>query len=230
MNVFFDAISLLISTDNDLLMIVGLSLRVSLTAVLFATLIGMPLGAATALYKFPGRKTLVVILNALMGLPPVVVGLIVYLLLSRSGPFGVLGLLFSPSAMVIAQTVLIIPIIAALSRQIVDDLWVEYAEQLISLGASPIRRMITLLWEGRFSLLTAVLAGFGRATAEVGAVMIVGGNIDHVTRVMTTSITLEVSKGNLALALGLGMVLITLSLTINATASLIKEAAESRQV
>jgi tungstate transport system permease protein len=230
MNVFFDAISLLISTDNDLLMIVRLSLWVSLIAVLVATLIGMPLGAATALYKFPGRKTLVVTLNALMGLPPVVVGLIVYLLLSRSGPFGVLGLLFSPTAMIIAQTVLIIPIIAALSRQIVNDLWVEYAEQLVSLGASPIRRMMTLLWDGRFSLLTAVLAGFGRATAEVGAVMIVGGNIDHVTRVMTTSITLEVSKGNLALALGLGLVLITLSLSINAAAFLLKEAAESRQV
>jgi tungstate transport system permease protein len=230
MNAFFDAISLLISTDNNLLMIVRLSHWVSLIAVLVATLIGMPLGAATALYKFPGRKTLVVTLNALMGLPPVVVGLIVYLLLSRSGPFGVLGLLFSPTAMIIAQTVLIIPIIAALSRQIVNDLWVEYAEQLVSLGASPIRRMMTLLWDGRFSLLTAVLAGFGRATAEVGAVMIVGGNIDHVTRVMTTSITLEVSKGNLALALGLGMVLITLSLSINAAAFLLKEAAESRQV
>ena len=229
MNVFFDAISLLISTDNDLLTIVRLSLWVSLVAVFVATLIGMPLGAATALYKFPGRKTLVVILNALMGLPPVVVGLIVYLLLSRSGPFGVLGLLFSPTAMIIAQTILIIPIIAALSRQIVNDLWVEYAEQLISLGASPIRRMMTLLWDGRFSLLTAVLAGFGRATAEVGAVMIVGGNIDHVTRVMTTSITLEVSKGNLALALGLGMILITLSLSINAAAFLLKEAAESQQ-
>jgi tungstate transport system permease protein len=230
MNVFFDAISLLISADNDLLMIVGLSLWVSLVAVLVATLIGMPLGAATALYKFPGRKILVVILNALMGLPPVVVGLLVYMLLSRSGPFGVLGLLFSPTAMIIAQTILVIPIIAALSRQIIDDLWVEYAEQLISLGASPTRRMMTLLWDGRFSLLTAVLAGFGRATAEVGAVMIVGGNIDHATRVMTTSITLEVSRGNLALALGLGIVLITLSLSINAAAFLVKEAAENRQV
>jgi tungstate transport system permease protein len=230
MNVFFDAISLLISADNDLLMIVGLSLWVSLVAVLVATLIGMPLGAATALYKFPGRKILVVILNALMGLPPVVVGLLIYMLLSRSGPFGVLGLLFSPTAMIIAQTILVIPIIAALSRQIIDDLWVEYAEQLISLGASPTRRMMTLLWDGRFSLLTAVLAGFGRATAEVGAVMIVGGNIDHATRVMTTSITLEVSRGNLALALGLGIVLITLSLSINAAAFLVKEAAENRQV
>ena len=218
------------SSDNDLLMIIGLSLWVSLIAVFVATLIGMPLGAAAALFKFPGRKILVVILNALMGLPPVVVGLIVYLLLSRTGPFGVLGLLFSPTAMIIAQIILIIPIIAALSRQIIDDLWVEYAEQLISLGASPIRRMMTLLWDGRFSLLTAILAGFGRATAEVGAVMIVGGNIDHVTRVMTTSITLEVSRGNLALALGLGIVLITLSLSINAAAFLLKEAAENRQI
>ena len=226
MNVFFDAISLLISTDNNLLMIVGLSLQVSLIAVLVATLIGMPLGAATALYKFPGRKTLVVSLNALMGLPPVVVGLVVYLLLSRSGPFGVLGLLFSPTAMIIAQTVLIIPIIAALSRQIVDDLWVEYAEQLISLGASPIRRMMTLLWDGRFSLLTAVLAGFGRATAEVGAVMIVGGNIDHVTRVMTTSIALEVSKGDLVLALALGCVLMAISLGANGGAYGMKALAE----
>jgi len=230
MDIFFDAIYLLTSADNELLIIVGLSLWVSLIAVLIATLIGMPLGAASALFKFPGRKILIVILNALMGLPPVVVGLFVYMLLSRSGPFGVLGLLFSPTAMIIAQTILVIPIISALSRQIIDDLWAEYAEQLISLGASPIRRMMTLLWDGRFSLLTAVLAGFGRATAEVGAVMIVGGNIDHVTRVMTTSITLEVSKGNLALALGLGIVLITLSLSINAAAFLLKEAAENRQV
>ena len=230
MNVFCDAISLLISADNDLLAIIGLSLWVSLIAVLVATLIGLPLGAASALFKFPGRKILVVVLNALMGLPPVVVGLLVYMLLSRSGPFGVLGLLFSPTAMIIAQAILVIPIIAALSRQIIDDLWVEYAEQLISLGASPLRRMMTLLWDGRFSLLTAVLAGFGRATAEVGAVMIVGGNIDHVTRVMTTSITLEVSRGNLALALGLGIVLVTLSLSINAAAFLLKEVTENRQV
>ena len=230
MNDLFDAISLMTSSDNDLLMIIGLSLWVSFIAVFVATLIGMPLGAAAALFKFPGRTILVVILNALMGLPPVVVGLVVYLLLSRSGPFGVLGLLYSPTAMVIAQTILIIPIIAALSRQIIDDLWVEYAEQLISLGASPIRRVTTLLWDGRFSLLTAVLAGFGRATAEVGAVMIVGGNIDHVTRVMTTSITLEVSRGNLALALSLGIVLITISLSINAAAFLLKEATENRQI
>ena len=230
MDVFLDAIYLLTATDSNLLTIVGLSLWVSLIAVFIATLIGIPLGAATALYKFPGRKFLVVLLNALMGLPPVVVGLVVYLLLSRSGPFGVLGLLFSPTAMIIAQTILIIPIIAALSRQVVDDLWVEYAEQLLSLGATPYRQMKTLIWDGRFSLLTAVLAGFGRATAEVGAVMIVGGNIDHVTRVMTTSITLEVSRGNLALALGLGIVLIILSLSINTAAFFLKEFTESRRV
>ena len=215
MDIFFDAIYLLTSADNELLIIVGLSLWVSLIAVLIATLIGMPLGAASALFKFPGRKILIVILNALMGLPPVVVGLFVYMLLSRSGPFGVLGLLFSPTAMIIAQTILVIPIISALSRQIIDDLWAEYAEQLISLGASPIRRMMTLLWDGRFSLLTAVLAGFGRATAEVGAVMIVGGNIDHLTRVMTTAIALETSKGELAIALALGVVLLALALIVN---------------
>lgn len=226
---FMAALTLLTSGDGDLYEIVGLSLQVSLSAVALATLIGMPLGAATALYKFPGRKALVILLNALMGLPPVVVGLIVYLMLSRVGPFGVLGLLFTPTAMVIAQVLLITPIIAALSRQIIEDLWAEYREQLISLGASPFRRMLTLLWDGRFSLLTAVLAGFGRASAEVGAVMIVGGNIDHVTRVMTTAIALKVSKGALSLALGLGIILITLSIIINASAFLLKEAAERRQ-
>ncbi len=222
------AVSLLLAGDAALGEIVGLSLRISLGAVFVATLIGMPLGAATALYRFPGRKALVVLLNALMGLPPVVVGLVVYLMLSRMGPFGVLGLLFSPAAMVIAQTILIIPIIAALSRQIIEDLWREYEEQLRSFGASPGRSMLTLLWDGRFSLSTAVLAGFGRASAEVGAVMIVGGNIDHVTRVMTTAIALEVSKGDLALALGLGIILITLSLAINGAAFALKEMAERR--
>ncbi|HER27279.1 MAG TPA: ABC transporter permease subunit [Rhodospirillales bacterium] len=222
------AVSLLLAGDAALGEIVGLSLRISLGAVFVATLIGMPLGAATALYRFPGRKALVVLLNALMGLPPVVVGLVVYLMLSRMGPFGVLGLLFSPAAMVIAQTILIIPIIAALSRQIIEDLWREYEEQLRSFGASPGRSMLTLLWDGRFSLSTAVLAGFDRASAEVGAVMIVGGNIDHVTRVMTTAIALEVSKGDLALALGLGIILITLSLAINGAAFALKEMAERR--
>ena len=225
---FLQAISLVTRLDSDLAEIVGLSLRVSLFAVTLACLVGMPLGAATALFKFPGRKTIVVLLNALMGLPPVVVGLIVYLLLSRAGPFGVMGLLFTPTAMVIAQFLLVTPIIAALTRQVVEDLWREYEEQLRSLGAGPGRALTVLLWDGRFSLVTAVLAGFGRASAEVGAVMIVGGNIDHVTRVMTTAIALEVSKGDLALALGLGIVLITLSLGINGAAFLIKEAAERR--
>ncbi len=222
------AFNLLLHGDAALGEIVGLSLRVSLSAVFIATVIGMPLGAASALYRFPGRKSLVVLLNALMGLPPVVVGLVVYLLLSRMGPFGVLGLLFTPSAMIIAQSILIIPIIAALSRQIVEDLWREYEEQLRSFGASPGRSMLTLLWDGRFSLSTAVLAGFGRASAEVGAVMIVGGNIDHVTRVMTTAIALEVSKGDLALALGLGIILIVLSLAINGAAFVLKDMAERR--
>lgn len=225
---FSDAITLLISGDAALAEIVGLSLRVSMFAVAIAAVIGMPLGAAAALYKFPGRKVLIVVLNALMGLPPVVVGLIVYLMLSRVGPFGVLGLLFTPTAMIIAQVLLITPIIAALSRQVVEDLWREYSEQLRSLGASPLRCMATLLWDGRFSLSTTVLAGFGRASAEVGAVMIVGGNIDHVTRVMTTAIALEVSKGNLSLALGLGIILMSLSLIVNGAASLLKDSSEGR--
>jgi len=225
---FSDAMALLISGDAALAEIVGLSLRVSLLAVTIAAVIGMPLGAAAALYRFPGRRALVVVLNALMGLPPVVVGLVVYLMLSRMGPFGVLGLLFTPTAMIIAQVLLIVPIIAALSRQVVEDLWREYSEQLRSLGASPLRCMATLLWDGRYSLSTTVLAGFGRASAEVGAVMIVGGNIDHVTRVMTTAIALEVSKGNLSLALGLGIILMSLSLIVNGAASLLKDSGEGR--
>jgi len=222
------AFSLVVNLDPDLLEIVQLSLRVSLVAVLLATLLALPLGAILGLFRFPGRNALIILLNALMGLPPVVVGLIVYLLLSRSGPFGVLGLLFTPTAMVIAQVVLVIPIVAALTRQVVEDLWVEYAEELRSLGAKPGRALMTLLWDSRFTLVTAVLAGFGRATAEVGAVMIVGGNIDHVTRVMTTAIALEVSKGDLPLALGLGMILIVISMVVNGTAFAFKEAAQRR--
>ncbi len=213
---FATALQLLVSFDADLLEIVGLSLQVSLSAVLIATVVGLLLGAAVALFKFPGRGALIVLMNALMGLPPVVVGLFVYLMLSRSGPLGVFGLLFTPTAMIIAQAILVTPIIAALTRQVVSDLWAEYAEQMRSLGAGPARAVPALLYDARFTLVTAVLAGFGRASAEVGAVMIVGGNIDHVTRVMTTAIALEVSKGDLALALGLGIVLIALSLTINA--------------
>ena len=223
------ALSLIVSLDRDLAEIVALSLRVSLGAVFIATLLGMPLGAAVALFRFPGRTGIVVLLNALMGLPPVVVGLVVYLLLSRAGPFGVLGLLFTPTAMIIAQVLLVAPIVAALSRQVVEDLWSEYEEQLRSLGAGPGRALTALLWDGRFSLLTTVLAGFGRASAEVGAVMIVGGNIDHVTRVMTTAIALEVSKGDLSLALGLGIILIALSLAVNGGAFMLREVARRRQ-
>jgi tungstate transport system permease protein len=214
--------------DPRLWQIVALSLGVSLSAVAIATLIGMPLGAAIAVGRFPGRQALIVVLNALMGLPPVVVGLFIYLLLSRAGPLGNLGLLFTPPAMVIAQTVLVLPIIAALTRQSVEDAWREYEEQLRSLGVDGWRGALTVLWDIRFSLLTAVLAGLGRASAEVGAVMIVGGNIDGVTRVMTTTIALETSKGDLPLALGLGVVLMVIVLALNAGAYLIKEAAQRR--
>jgi tungstate transport system permease protein len=225
---FGAAMGLVLGFDADLAEIVGLSLRVSFLAVAIATAVGLPVGAAIALYRFPGRAALLVAMNALMGLPPVVVGLIVYLTLSHAGPLGVFGLLFTPAAMIIAQVLLVTPIIAALTRQVIEDLWVEYEEQLRSLGAGPGRAVPALLWDGRYSLLTAVLAGFGRASAEVGAVMIVGGNIDHVTRVMTTAIALEVSKGDLALALGLGIVLMALSLGVNGAAFALKEAAESR--
>jgi tungstate transport system permease protein len=214
--------------DVRLWEIVALSLEVSLAAVLLATAIGLPLGAAVAVARFPGRAALIVLLNALMGLPPVVVGLAVYLLLSRAGPLGGLGLLFTPGAMVFAQTVLVTPIIAALARQAIEDAWREYEEQLRSLGVHGTRAALTLIWDTRFSLVTAVLAGLGRASAEVGAVMIVGGNIDGVTRVMTTTIALETSKGDLPLALGLGAVLIAIVLVLNAAAMLIKEAAQRR--
>ena len=214
--------------DPRLWQIVALSLAVSLSAVALATLLGMPLGAAIAVARFPGREALIVVLNALMGLPPVVVGLFIYLLLSRAGPLGELGILFTPPAMVLAQTVLVLPIIAALTRQAVEDAWREYEEQLRSFGVDGLRGAFTVLWDIRFSLVTAVLAGLGRASAEVGAVMIVGGNIDGVTRVMTTTIALETSKGDLPLALGLGMVLIAIVLVLNAAAHLIKQAAQRR--
>jgi tungstate transport system permease protein len=232
MQAIFDSLrgaaALILSGDAELGSIVLLSLEVSLSAVLLATLIGLPLGAAIAVGRFPGRHAVIVLLNALMGLPPVVVGLVVYLLLSRAGPLGDLGLLFTPPAMVIAQTLLVLPIIAALCRQAVEDAWIEYQEQLRSLGAQGVRAALTLAWDIRFSLLTAVLAGLGRASAEVGAVMIVGGNIDGVTRVMTTTIALETSKGDLPLALSLGIVLITLVTLLNAAAFGLKEAAQRR--
>jgi tungstate transport system permease protein len=222
------ALGLLIGLDSKLVEIVLLSLRVSLSAVAIAALLGLPLGAAIAVGRFPGRQTVIVVLNALMGLPPVVVGLLVYLLLSRAGPLGPLGILFTPSAMVVAQTILILPIIAALSRQAIEDAWREYEEQLRSLGAGRMDAALTLLWDTRFSLLTTILAGFGRAAAEVGAVMIVGGNIDGVTRVMTTTIALETSKGDLPLALGLGIILIAIVIAVNAGAYLTKELAQRR--
>lgn len=228
-NPFIAALSLLASFDAELLEIVGLSLRVSLTAVLLACLVGMPLGAALALYRFPGRSLAIVSVNALMGLPPVVAGLMVYLLLSRSGPLGVMGLLYTPTAMIIAQFVLILPIVTALTRQVVEDMWGEYREQLLSLQVTRRQALFTLLYEARFSLATAMLAGFGRASAEVGAVMIVGGNIDHYTRVMTTSIALETSKGNLSLALGLGLILLIISFSVNGLVQVVEGRARGPQ-
>lgn len=222
------ALSLILGFDPALMEIVALSLRVSLAAVLMAAVIGLPLGAALALWRFPGHAALVVALNALMGLPPVVAGLCVYLLLSRAGPLGELGLLFTPTAMMVAQLVLVLPIIAALARQQVEELYQEYREQLTSLGLSRLRMIPTLLWDARLGLVTVILAGFGRASAEVGAVMIVGGNIDGVTRMMTTAIVLETSKGNLALALGLGIVLLGLVALVNAGAYMVGEAARRR--
>ena len=213
---FHTALRLIATLDPQLIEIVLLSLRVSLLAVVAASLIGFALGGALAVYRFPGRGVVTAILSALMGLPPVVAGLIVYLLLSNAGPLGVLQLLYTPAAMIVAQVILVTPIIAALTRQACEDLLEEYDEQLRSLGASSSAIIGTLLWDGRYRLITAVLAGFGRAIAEVGAVMIVGGNIDHVTRTMTTAIALETSKGNIALALALGIVLLVIAFAVNA--------------
>jgi len=212
------AFHLLLTADPMLLAIVRLSLIVSLSAVLFAAMIGVPAGAALALIRFSGRECLIVVLNAMMGLPPVVVGLGVFLALSRSGPLGSLGLLFTPQAMIIAQTILVAPIIAALSRQTIEDLWAEYRDELTAMNVGPARRVATLVWDARFSLVTALLAGFGRAVGEVGAIIIVGGNIESYTRTMTTAIALETSQGNLPLAIGLGMVLICIAILINALA------------
>jgi len=210
------AFDLIWSGDPDLFEIIVLSLRVSLTAVLIACLLGLTLGAWLAVARFRGRSAVLILINALMGLPPVVVGLIVYLQLSRSGPLGFLQLLYTPTAMIIAQTILITPIVAALSRQVLQDLHDEYSDYFQSLSVPKLKSILTLLVDGRYSLLTVALAGFGRAVAEVGAVIIVGGNINHLTRVMTTSIALETSKGNLALALALGIVLLLIALVINA--------------
>ncbi len=221
-----EAIRLIVSADAQLAQIVWLSVRVSLTAVVVAALIGLPLGAMLGIARFPFRQAVVAVLNALMGLPPVVVGLLIYLLLSRAGPLGQFGLLFTPTEMILAQAVLTVPIVAALSRQVIEDAWLEYEEQLHSLGVGNVAAARTLLWDTRFALMTVVLAGFGRAAAEVGAVMIVGGNIDGVTRVMTTAIALETSKGDLPLALGLGMVLVAIIIGANLLAHGVKLAAQ----
>ena len=233
MNDFSNAIAiaweLVIGLDADLVEIVVLSLEISLSAVFIATLVALPLGAAVAVFRFPGRGACIVLLNALMGLPPVAVGLLIYLLLSRAGPLGEHGLLYTPAAMVIAQAVLVVPIIAALAQQVLSELYGEYEEQLRSLGVSSARAIPTLLWDGRFSLLIAVLAGFGRASAEVGAVIIVGGNINHLTRVMTTTIALETSKGNLAMALGLGLILVLIVILVNALTLVVRSGASRLQ-
>lgn len=224
-SVFRLALGLVASGDAELYRIIALSLRVTLTAVLIGAAIGIPLGGLLAVARFPGRGAATVLVNALMGLPPVVVGLLVYLLLSRSGPLGVLGLLYTPTAMIIAQVVIVTPIIAALARQTLADLDSEYDELFRSLRLGTADRIATLIWDGRYSLLTAVLAGFGRAIAEVGAVIIVGGNIDHVTRVMTTAIALETSKGDLALALALGLILVVIAVSINAAVMAVRQTA-----
>ena len=213
-----NALDMILSGDHRLFSIVGLSLFVTLSATVLACVFGMPMGALIGLTCFRGRAAVIVLLNGCMGLPPVVVGLAVYLLLSRSGPLGNFGILFTPWAMIVAQALLITPIVAALTRQLIEDLWIEYRDELMALAVGPTRRVATLLWDARYSLVTTALAGFGRAAAEVGAVMIVGGNIDGFTRVMTTAIALETSKGDLPLAIGLGMILICVILTVNAAA------------
>lgn len=220
------ALQLVLSGDPALFAIVRLSLYVSLSAVVLAALIGIPLGAWIALTKFPGRHGVIVLLNALMGMPPVVVGLAVYLALSRSGPLGSFGLLFTPGAMIVAQTVLVTPIIAALTRQTIEDLWIEYRDELTAMNLGPLGRVAALIWDARFSLVTALLAGFGRAAAEVGAIIIVGGNIEGFTRTMTTAIALETSKGDLPLAVGLGLVLIAIVIAVNALAWTARRAGE----
>ena len=225
-SVFSLALGLVTSGDGRLAEIVGLSLRVSLSAVAIGCLVGIPLGATLAVSRFPGRGMVTTVLSALMGLPPVVVGLLVYLMLSRSGPLGVFGLLYTPTAMIIAQAVLVVPLIAALARQSLSDRHGEYDEWFRSMRLSRWETITTLIWEDRTSLLTAALAGFGRAIAEVGAVIIVGGNSDRVTLVMTTAIALETSKGDLALALALGLILIAIAIAINAGVALLKRSAE----
>jgi tungstate transport system permease protein len=222
---FVLAFQLVVAADSQLVEIILLSLRVSLTAVAVACVLGLPLGATLAVGRFPGRQVLIVLVNALMGQPPVVVGLVIYLLLSNAGPLGWLRLLYTPTAMIIAQIVLITPIVAALSREVVEQLYTEYAEQFRSLCLTRAQAVRALLWDARYGLLTVGLAGFGRAVAEVGAVIIVGGNIAHLTRVMTTAIALETSKGDLSLALALGIVLLTIALSVNAAVMVLRTTA-----
>ena len=220
------ALHLILTGDPALFAIVRLSLLVSLSATFFAALLGAPLGAWLGLSRFRGREVAIVTLNALMGLPPVLVGLIAYLALSRSGPLGAWGWLFTPKAMTLAQTILVTPIIAALTRQTVEDLWVEYRDELTAMNVQPARRVLTLLWDGRFSLVTALLAGYGRAAAEVGSIIIVGGNIEGFTRTITTAMALETSKGNLGLAVGLGIILVLIVIAVSALAWAARRAGE----
>lgn len=229
MQALSDAFLLIVTFDPDLYEILGLSLHVSLVALLISAVLGLPLGTVLAITRFPGRRLVITLVNAMMGMPPVVVGLLVYLMLSRSGPLGVLGLLYTPTAMIIAQVILITPIIAALSSQVIETLHDEYRDTFYSLGVRGPRAVAAYLLDARYALVTCVLAGFGRAVAEVGAVMIVGGNIDHLTRVMTTAIALETSKGNLEMALGLGIVLLALAILVNAAVTLVRETAKERQ-
>ena len=227
LDAFLYSINNILSLENELINIIFLTLKVSISSVIIASLIALPIGSLIAISNFRSKKIIVIFLNASMGLPPVVVGLIIYLLFSRAGPLGELGILFTPEIMILAQTILVLPIICALTRQIIEDIWQEYQEQLISLGIKKYQATLTLLWDARFSLITVLLAGLGRALSEVGAVLIVGGNIDGVTRVMTTAITLETSKGDLSLALNLGLILIFLIIVLNAIIFAIKELTSS---
>jgi tungstate transport system permease protein len=229
LSAFTIAFELIVALDHELIEIIRRTLLVSLSAVVIATVIGLPAGAVLAVVRFPGRRAVIVLVNALMGLPPVVVGLLIYLVLSRSGPLGFMGLMFSPTAMIVAQCVLIVPIVTALSHQVLRQLWEEYREQLCSFGATLPQMVLTILWDSRRNLVTGVMAGFGRAVAEVGAVLIVGGNIAGVTRVMTTTIALETSKGDLALALALGMILVVTAIALNGSAFVISGAHSAKE-
>jgi tungstate transport system permease protein len=211
----YTAIELILELDSNLLEIILLSLKVTLSSTFISAILGIYIGTMVSIRNFPGKNAIIILLNSFMGLPPVVVGLFVYLMISRAGPLGIFGLLYTPTAMIIAQSILITPIIAALTRQIVSDLWIKYELQFRSLALSLKDSFFEIIWDARHSLLTAIFAGLGRAMAEVGAVIIVGGNIEHVTRVMTTTIVMETSKGNLGLAMALGIILLLITFLIN---------------